>query len=179
MKKSVLEKIQNSLLPTYKNLITEKQNNILKQCYDFSSLSSHSKLKIQDLLFSINIQQNPRVQDLNDILLDSFTILKTRFEAQKFQAVNKFQINDRNRFNKELKVTNNDKAYLFSIKQARELLYLCSQYYINKNTSLLDMLNVSVKLEDVNLYNKSVNSSNIHQIVNSLSVDYICIDLKS
>ena len=179
MKKSVLEKIQNSLFLTYKNLIFEKQNNLINQCYDFSSLSAYSKSKIQNLLFIINTQQSSNFQDLNDIILDSFTILKNRLEAQNFKADKKAQSDDKKRFNKKIQITNNDKGYLFSIKQARELLYLCSLYRLNKNTTLLDKIKISVKLEDVDLLNKSVNTSNIHQIVNYLSIDYICVDLIS
>ena len=157
--------VNNSILPIYKKLVEDKKETIIQQCYDFSLISPSSKKRIDDLLYAVNYTQNQKLVNLNDIVPDSFFLLKKLFRYYE-------------KHNHSDNLKQIEKVYLYSIRHVRELLFLCSQYYINENTTLFDKLQVSVSLEKINLTNHSVNPNTIHQIVNSLAIDYICVDIK-
>jgi hypothetical protein len=171
------------LVEKYKTLISEEKEHIKQQCFDFSQLSALTKNSL-DKFINYFKQTNslPQSSD-NNIIYDNFIILKSLYDLQiiKNNRKKSKRTLTKKDYAKDRSLTHNisddDKAYTYSTKQTRELLYLCSQYYIGKGVSLLDKITISIELEKVDIYNKSVNLSNIKYIINSIPIEYICVDI--
>lgn len=181
----MLKPANKELIKKYKKLITEQKEYIKKQCFDFSQIPAVNKRTLYEFIRK-GETENIWLNLDNNIVLDNFLILKGLYTMKKIREQYSYHQKNKKPLTKKdweknrvlaHNVTDADKAYTYSIKQTRELLYLCSLLHLNDNTTLLDKVFMDISLENVNLLNPSVNLDNIKFIVNNLSIDCICVDI--
>ena len=177
------------LLEKYNTLLSEQKEFIKQQCFDFSQIPAINKRNLNIFLNNVKCSSgwcltytnNNKV--LDNIVLDNFLILKgivilNSIKQERHRSKTKLSKSD---YDKERClahfISDNDKAYVYSTKHARELLYLCSKYKIDDNTTLLDKIVITINTEKVKLDVKAVNINNIKFIVNNIPIDYICLDV--
>lgn len=177
-----MKNVDKKLVTTYKELIEKEQNYIKQQCLDFSQIPDTNKRTLKEFITNYK-NNNIAVIQINDIVFDNFLILEGLYILQKIREK---QQKDKKPLTKKdyaknralaHNITDEDKAYTYSIKQTREVLYLCSLICFKDGSTLLDKIILDVSLEKVDLYHPSVNLSNINYIVNNLNIDYICMDI--
>lgn len=172
----------DKLTKLYKELIEKEQNYIKQQCLDFSQIPAVTKRALKDFLL-MGEKENYWANQDNNIVYDNFLIIKGLYTLKKIRANNRKNkaVLTKKDYAKNRTLAHNivddDKAYTYSTKQTRELLYLCSLYNLGNNDTLLDKVSIKICLEKVKLDNPSVNLSNIKYIVNNLSIDYICVNI--
>lgn len=181
----MLKPTNKELIEKYKKLIAEQKEYIKQQCFDFSQISAVNKRALNEFI------RRGQTEDVwlnldNNIVLDNFLILKGLYTIKQIREKHPYYKKNNTTFtrkdyqkNRTLahNVTDNDKAYTYSTKHTRELLYLCSLLQFNDNTTLLDKVFMDISLENVDLYNPSVNLTNIKFIVDNLNIEYICVDI--
>jgi hypothetical protein len=155
---------------------------IFNECLDFSQIPSHRKMQLDKFLE--NFKSTKKISNINNcIVIDSFSILISVYTYKSIFLEHKilkttFTKKD---YSKIKTVTHSvaidDKAYLYSKTQVRELFYLCSKYFISKNVSLFDKLIYSLDFETINWYVPNLTLSDLKSMIPDLSIDFFCIDI--
>lgn len=174
--------INKELIEKYRTLIAEEKEYIKQQCFDFSQIPAITKRALKEFALRYK-DDNACINQINNVIYDNFLILEGLYTLQKIrkkQQKNKTPLTKKDYArNRALAndIADDDKAYTYSTKQTRELLYLCSLIHFKDGTTLLDKLIIDICFEKVDLYHPGVNLSNIKYIVNNLSIEYICVDI--